>query len=140
MSNRSTSVLRTRKEESTDPDALFDVPSELADFYSTLGTSGSLECTGGVVIDDRSEGYKTNGQGKDGTHYCSKEKEHAKFVWWLSNMDVDCDGAPSTDGICEGDGSYFELTAFTDGDGKPVNALTVPYVVINQGDGFDPTK
>jgi hypothetical protein len=110
--------LEQRKENSTtstDP-KIFDVSSGLSDFYSTLGTEGSLDCEGGTIIDDRSEGYKTNGQGKDGTHYCAREKENPKFVWWMSNMDVDCDGAPTTEGICEGDGSYYELTAFTDGE------------------------
>ncbi|GAA6010557.1 hypothetical protein JCM11491_002967 [Sporobolomyces phaffii] len=126
--------------DSTDPNALFDVPPALLSFYQTLGTKGSLTCAEGVVIDERSEGYKTNGQGKDGTHYCAKEKRDPAYIWWMSNMDVDYDGAPTTEGICEGDGSYFELTAFTDGDGEPINALTVPYVVINQGDGIDPAK
>ncbi|GAA5850453.1 hypothetical protein JCM3766R1_006566 [Sporobolomyces carnicolor] len=135
------SRLEARNGESTDPSALFDVPSGLSKFYSTLGVKGSLECTGGVAIDDRAQGYQTNGQGKVGTHYCAPAKDDKlQYVWWMSNMDVDCDGAPSTEGICEGDGSYFELTAYTDSEGKPINALTVPYVVMNQGDGFDPAK
>lgn len=111
------SRLEARNGESTDPSALFDVPSGLSKFYSALGVKGSLECTGGVAIDDRAQGYQTNGQGKDGTHYCAPAKDDKpQYVWWMSNMDVDCDGAPSTEGICEGDGSYFELTAYTDSE------------------------
>ncbi|GAA6059551.1 hypothetical protein JCM10212_000607 [Sporobolomyces blumeae] len=125
---------------STNPDALFDVPAGLLSLYESVGSQGSLTCPSGAAVDDRSGGYKTNGKGKDGTRYCADAQDSPSFVYWESNMDVDCDGAPSTDGICEGDGSYFELTAFTDDAGKPINALEVPYVVINQGDGFDATK
>ncbi|GAA6034744.1 hypothetical protein JCM8097_001148 [Rhodosporidiobolus ruineniae] len=134
-------VLRRADSDSTNPDALFDVPSGLASFYSSVGTSGSLDCGDGVGLDTRSGGYKTNGQGKDGTRYCGDKADSPTYIWWESNMDVDCDGAPDgTSGICEGDGSYFDQTAFTDDSGSPIDAMSVQYVVVDQDDDFDATK
>ncbi|GAA5865629.1 hypothetical protein JCM8547_007668 [Rhodosporidiobolus lusitaniae] len=129
---------------STNPSALFDVPSSLLTFYEQIGTSGSLDCSvvdGGVGLDTRDGGYETNGSGEDGTRYCGDKEEGPSYVWWESNMDVDCDGAPDgTSGICEGDGSYQSETAFTDDSGASIDAMSVQYVVIDQDDSFDPTN
>ncbi|GAA6013139.1 hypothetical protein JCM10207_006183 [Rhodosporidiobolus poonsookiae] len=124
----------------TNADALFDPPSALVDFHSKVGYEGSLECTDGEVLDSRDGGYKTNGEGEDGTHYCGDKKESPSYIWWESNMDIDCDGAPSATGICVSDGSYQSQTAFTDDSGNPIDASTVQYVVIDQDDNFDPTS
>ncbi|GAA5973100.1 hypothetical protein JCM11641_006268 [Rhodosporidiobolus odoratus] len=130
-----------RRSDSTNPDALFDVPADLLAFYDKVGTKGSLDCGDGSGLDKRSGGYKTNGKGADGTRYCGDKAESPTYVWWVSNMDVDCDGAPDgTSGICQGDGSYFGETAFADESGKPIDAMKVQYVVIDQDDDFDPTK
>ncbi|GAA5931938.1 hypothetical protein JCM10213_005897 [Rhodosporidiobolus nylandii] len=138
--NRSSPLSRRSSASSTNPSALFDVPSPLREFHDQVGTSGSLDCGDGVALDTREGGYKTNGQGKDGTRYCG-DKEMPSYMWWESNMDVDCDGAPdATTGICAGDGSYPGETAFADDDGKPIDAMKVQYVVIDQDDSFDATK
>lgn len=93
---------------STNPSALFDLPAALAAFTDKLGTAGSLSCDagGGTAVDTRSGGYKTNGSGKDGTRYCADgEGDEPTYVWWQSNMDIDCDGSDGKGEICNGDGA-----------------------------------
>ncbi|GAA5904219.1 hypothetical protein JCM8208_006805 [Rhodotorula glutinis] len=127
---------------STNPSALFDLPTALSSFTAKLGTSGSHSCDagGGVAVDSRSGGYKTNGSGKDGTRYCADSEDEPSFVWWQSNMDIDCDGSDGKGEICNGDGSYQSSTTFQDDDGKHIDAQAIQYVVIDQDDDFDPVK
>ncbi|BGP51685.1 hypothetical protein JCM10450v2_007635 [Rhodotorula kratochvilovae] len=127
---------------SVNPSALFDVPSALDAFNARLGTAGSLSCDdgGGVAVDKREGGYKTNGSGKDGTRYCADKEEGAGYVWWQSNMDIDCDGSDGSADVCQGDGSFQSDTAFQDDNGKNIDAQAVQYVVIDQDDDFDPTS
>ncbi|BGP43468.1 hypothetical protein JCM10449v2_007503 [Rhodotorula kratochvilovae] len=127
---------------SVNPSALFDVPSALAAFNAKLGTAGSLSCDdgGGVAVDKREGGYKTNGSGKDGTRYCADKEEGTGYVWWQSNMDIDCDGSDVSADVCQGDGSFQSDTAFQDDNGKNIDAQAVQYVVIDQDDDFDPTS
>lgn len=96
---------------SVNPSALFDVPSALAAFYAKVGSEGSLSCDGGggVGIDKRPGGYKTNGEGKDGTRYCADSADEPSFVWWQSNMDIDCDGSDGQGEICNGDGTLLKI-------------------------------
>ncbi|GAA5844244.1 hypothetical protein JCM9279_001735 [Rhodotorula babjevae] len=128
---------------STNPSALFDLPAALTSFTARLGTAGSLSCDvgGGVAVDSRSGGYKTNGSGKDGTRYCAdSDGDKPAYVWWQSNMDIDCDGSDGKGEICNGDGSYQSSTTFQDDAGKHIDAQAIQYVVIDQDDDFDPTK
>ena len=57
-------------------------------------------------------------------------------VWWKSDLDVDCDGGLSS--TCKNDPDYQSGTAASDSKGKPLNASTLPYVVIPQSsNGFN---
>ena len=57
-------------------------------------------------------------------------------VWWKSDLDVDCDGGQSA--VCKNDPDYQSGTAASDSKGKPLNASTLPYVVIPQSsNGFN---
>lgn len=57
-------------------------------------------------------------------------------VWWTSDLDVDCDGGLSS--TCKNDPDYQSGTAASDSKGKPLNASTLPYVVIPQSsNGFN---
>ncbi|GJN94318.1 hypothetical protein Rhopal_007392-T1 [Rhodotorula paludigena] len=127
---------------SVNPAALFDLPPELSAFVDEVGTGGTFSCDkgGGIVLDTRDGGYKENGAGKDGTHYCGNKAEQPTYVWWVSNMDIDCDGSEGTTGPCASDQSFLGDTAFQDDQGSNIDAQSVQYVVINQGDAFEPTQ
>ncbi len=49
-------------------------------------------------------------------------------VWWLSDMDIDCDGGRET--TCTDDPWYLPETSATDSSGDPLDANTLPFVVI----------
>ena len=49
-------------------------------------------------------------------------------IWWRADMDVDCDGGQGQ--ACLSDASYLPDTATTDADGAPLDASTLPYVVV----------
>ncbi|GAA5905249.1 hypothetical protein JCM6882_003726 [Rhodosporidiobolus microsporus] len=137
----SSSHRRRADSASTNPDALFDVPAGLAAFHDKVGDKGSLDCGDGAVLDTREGGYGTNGEGEDGTHYCGDKADSPSYIWFESNMDSCCDGAPAgTTGVCETDPSYLPETAYTDADDNPYDAMKIQYVVINMEDGFDATK
>ena len=59
------------------------------------------------------------------------------FVYWVSDANVDCDGALER-GACAADPSHQSDTQWHV-DGKPIDAATVPYVVINLDDDFRPS-
>ncbi|GAA6048666.1 hypothetical protein JCM3770_002009 [Rhodotorula araucariae] len=127
---------------SVNPSALFDLPAPLASLHAQLGTSGSHACDagGGVAVDTRAGGYRTNGFGDDGTRYCADSDERPRYVWWQSNMDIDCDGSDGSAEVCQGDGSFQPDTAFRDDEGKNIDAQAIQYVVIDQDADFDPTS
>lgn len=55
---------------------------------------------------------------------------------WDSDLDVDCDGGRSA--ICMSDPSYLPDTSATDSAGNPIDAATVPFIVIPlSSNGFD---
>jgi hypothetical protein len=57
-------------------------------------------------------------------------------VFWSADMDVDCDGGRNT--ACRRDPAYQRLTSATDSRGRPLDAATLPYVVIPlPSRGFD---
>lgn len=57
-------------------------------------------------------------------------------VWWTADLDVDCDGGLGS--ACKADPYYQSQTAATDSKGKPLDASTLPYVVIpGSSNGFN---
>lgn len=57
-------------------------------------------------------------------------------VWWKADLDVDCDGGKSA--TCVNDPDYQSETAGVDSKGKPLDASTLPYVVIpGSSNGFN---
>jgi Fungal chitosanase of glycosyl hydrolase group 75 len=51
-------------------------------------------------------------------------------VAWTSDFDVDCDGKMSTQCNLSTDPAYMSQTAATDSMGDPLDAATLPYVVV----------
>ena len=51
-------------------------------------------------------------------------------VAWTSDMDIDCDGQMSDQCNLGTDPSYMDQTAATDSNGDPLDAATLPFVVI----------
>lgn len=49
-------------------------------------------------------------------------------IYWQSDLDVDCDGGRTS--VCMADPWYLPDTSTTGSDGLPIDAETVPYVVI----------
>lgn len=57
-------------------------------------------------------------------------------VFWKADLDIDCDGGQSR--ICKSDPSYLPDTSATDSQGKPLDASTLPFVVVPlPSNGFD---
>jgi len=83
-------------------------------------------------LDTLSGGFKDGGNFKN-QHYCGNRKKNPSYIYWYSNMDVDCDGAQN----CPGNTDFQSQTMFQS-DGKQLDASTVPYVVINQQEAFNP--
>jgi len=58
-------------------------------------------------------------------------------LWWTADMDIDCDGGQSAE--CKADPYYQPETATVDSRGKPLDASTLPFVVVpKRSNGFDP--
>lgn len=49
-------------------------------------------------------------------------------LFWNSDLDVDCDGGRTT--VCMSDPAYMPDTSITGTDGLPIDAETVPFIVI----------
>lgn len=59
-------------------------------------------------------------------------------VVWTADLDVDCDGKMSVQCNLSTDPSYLDQTAATDSNGDPLDAATLPFVVIpGRGTRFD---
>lgn len=57
-------------------------------------------------------------------------------IWWKADLDIDCDGGQGT--ACTSDPYYQPDTATVDSLGNPLDASTLPYVVIpGPSNGFD---
>jgi hypothetical protein len=57
-------------------------------------------------------------------------------VWWTADMDIDCDGG--TGATCKSDPDYQSSTAGVTSTGQPLDASTLPYVVIpSSSNGFN---
>jgi hypothetical protein len=51
-------------------------------------------------------------------------------VFWKADMDIDCDGQPGTRCNHRTDRSYTAATAYTQSDGRPLDAERLPYIVV----------
>ncbi|MFJ6573483.1 glycoside hydrolase family 75 protein [Streptomyces sp. NPDC091292] len=51
-------------------------------------------------------------------------------VFWKADMDIDCDGQPTSKCNSSTDPWFQDDTAFHQSNGKPLNAETLPYVVV----------
>lgn len=49
-------------------------------------------------------------------------------VWWTADMDIDCDGGRGA--ICMSDPYYMSSTSAVDSSGQPLDASTLPFIVI----------
>lgn len=55
---------------------------------------------------------------------------HEGAVSWEADMDIDCDGRRTAECNLDADPSYQEATAFTQSDGRYLNAEKLPFVVV----------
>jgi len=51
-------------------------------------------------------------------------------VFWKADLDVDCDGKQSAQCNLQTDAAYQAQTSATDSNGDPLDAATLPYVVV----------
>lgn len=51
-------------------------------------------------------------------------------VFWKADLDIDCDGRASAHCNSEADPLYSPSTAYRQSDGQPLNAETLPYIVV----------
>ncbi len=59
-------------------------------------------------------------------------------VFWTADMDIDCDGKRSEQCNEDTDGSYLPATSAVDSNGDPLDAATLPFVVVPLASGrFD---
>ncbi|WP_326567999.1 glycoside hydrolase family 75 protein [Amycolatopsis rhabdoformis] len=56
-------------------------------------------------------------------------------VFWKADMDIDCDGQRSSQCNENTDCCYQGDTAFHQSDGRPLNAATLPYIVVPSSSG-----
>lgn len=52
----------------------------------------------------------------------------SNVVWWTADMDIDCDGGRGA--ICMADPDYLPDTSAVDSSGNPLDASTLPFIVI----------
>lgn len=52
----------------------------------------------------------------------------ANVIWWTADMDIDCDGGQGS--ICMSDPYYMASTSAVDSLGNPLDASTLPFIVI----------
>lgn len=53
-----------------------------------------------------------------------------EVVFWEADMDIDCDGQPSTRCNAATDPHFSASTAFAQSDGRPLNSVALPFVVV----------
>lgn len=103
---------------------LYDLPASLQDLYDSVLPKGTYDCE--HQLDTAPDGYKTNGAGKDGTHVCGDDGKKPTIAYWMSNMDIDCDGGDPSSTECADDPSWLGDTAYQDPSGKNIDAVAVP--------------
>ncbi|HEY4239767.1 MAG TPA: glycoside hydrolase family 75 protein [Kofleriaceae bacterium] len=82
------------------------------------GLLGSCDSIGGP--------YATDDGGEETVSICQLDGA----VFWIADMDVDCDGMESPQCSIDTDLDFQDETAATDSNGDPLDAATLPYVVV----------
>jgi hypothetical protein len=80
---------------------------------------------GACVVLAGTSDYATDSGEADTIPICDGPGE---ILFWNSDLDVDCDGGQTA--ICMGDPAYMPETSATTAGGDPIDASTVPFVVI----------
>jgi glycosyl hydrolase group 75 (putative chitosanase)/carbohydrate binding protein with CBM35 domain len=75
--------------------------------------------------------YKTDSENSRTIPVCGL----SDAVFWKADMDIDCDGQRTTQCNENTDCCFQADTAFHQSDGKPLNAATLPYVVVPSPSG-----
>lgn len=70
--------------------------------------------------------YKTDSETSRTIAVCDK----TGAVFWKADMDIDCDGQRTTQCNEDTDCCFLPDTAFHQSDGRPLNAATLPFVVV----------
>jgi hypothetical protein len=70
--------------------------------------------------------YKTDSETSRTIQVCDK----TGAVFWKADMDIDCDGQRTTQCNEDTDCCFLPDTAFHQSDGRPLNAATLPFVVV----------
>ena len=108
------------------PDGAVDGPPGLPTAEQLLARIATCDVVGGP--------YSSDGSGTEDISICG----FPGAVAWTADLDVDCDGKMSTACNLSTDPSYMDQTAATDSNGDPLDAATLPFVVIpGRGTRFD---
>jgi glycosyl hydrolase group 75 (putative chitosanase)/carbohydrate binding protein with CBM35 domain len=75
--------------------------------------------------------YRTDSEAGRTIPVCDKNGA----VFWKGDMDIDCDGQRTTQCNEDTDCCFLPETAFTQSDGRPLNAAVLPYVVVPSPSG-----
>jgi hypothetical protein len=70
--------------------------------------------------------YATDANKKPSIAVCNTKNT----VWWTADMDIDCDGIPTTQCNLQTDSAYQNQTALETSQKQAFNAATMPYVVL----------
>ena len=70
--------------------------------------------------------YGTNGGSQQNIPICGL----SNAVYWQASMDIDCDGQQSAQCSLATDPDYQDQTSAVDSQGNPLDAATLPYIVI----------
>ncbi|WP_053707341.1 glycoside hydrolase family 75 protein [Streptomyces sp. NRRL B-3648] len=70
--------------------------------------------------------YRTDADGPATVPVCGTRDA----VFWKADMDIDCDGRPTTHCNSSTDPMFAAITAFQQSDGRELSAETLPYVVV----------
>lgn len=76
--------------------------------------------------------YRTDGSTRAIVPVCGNRKA----VFWKADLDVDCDGRPTTRCNRRTDPMFSAATAYQQSDGRHLNAASLPYIVIPAPSGI----
>ncbi|MFJ9865767.1 glycoside hydrolase family 75 protein [Streptomyces sp. NPDC101165] len=76
--------------------------------------------------------YRTDGGTRSAVPVCGTRKA----VFWKADLDVDCDGRPTTRCNRRTDPMFSAATAYQQSDGRHLNAASLPYIVIPAPSGI----
>ena len=99
-------------------------PAEAPSAASLRAVTGSCDPVAGARLLDADVDADGAPDGAGTVEVCGLDGA----VWWRADLDIDCDGGQQQ--ACLDDDSYLPETAATDAQGAPLDASTVPYVVV----------